>query len=75
MGIRRVSSILSGSMVMVAGGPGAPAGGGSWPGDDGGVGGLTPPTAGDIDSGWLMTTSTAGLQCCLSETAVGGEAC
>ena len=75
MDIRRVSSILSGSMVMVAGGLGTPAEGGSWSGDDGGIGGLAPPKAGDTGSGWLTTASTARLRCCLSEATVGGEAC
>ena len=38
MGIRRVSSKLSGSMAILVSVPGALTGGGSGPGDDGGVG-------------------------------------
>ena len=75
MGARRVSSIFSGSMVMVAGGPGALAIDGGWPGDDGGVGGLLPPIIGSGGRGWVTATPTPGLQCCLAETVAGGGVC
>ena len=75
MGMRRVSSILSGSIVMVAGGPGARARDGGWPGDDGGVGGLSHSVGGGGGSSWLVASPTPALQYCLAETVAEGGVC
>ena len=67
--------MFSGSMLILLGEPGTLAGWGSGPGDIGGVGGIASATVGGDTGGWLASTPTTGLQCCLLETVAGGGVC
>ena len=72
--MRRLESMLSGSMVIRSSEPGDRAGcGGSPGGDDGGVGWAGSTVDGGTVSGCLVTTSIPRAWCRLAETAVRGR--